>query len=182
MGVSRLIRPAETTLYRHFVVSLSRRDSIASSSWQCIPHFDIIVRIRMLRKECDIVWGNRTEFTFARRRPEQTRKTTYLLYRYCQGIRHALHHCRALRNCKRRALRVHLSRPAFLPLKRVFPLHQSELSSAEKAIQRPPDIASSRTQVSRLGGEAGQTPLYLFFSDSIMIRSFGTIPRRRLEH
>lgn len=37
MGVSRLIRPAETTLDRHFVVSLSRRDSIASSSWQCIP-------------------------------------------------------------------------------------------------------------------------------------------------
>ena len=129
MGVSRLIRPAETTLDRHFVVSLSRRDSIASSSWQCISHFDIIVRIRMLRKECDIVWGNRTEFTFARRRPEQTHKTTYLLYRYCQGIRHALHHCRALWNRKRRALRVHLPRPAFLPLKRVFPLHQSELSS-----------------------------------------------------
>ena len=55
-------------------------------------------------------------------------------------------------------------------------------SFAEKAIQRPPDIASSRTQVGRLGGEAGQAPLYLFFSDSIMIRSFGTIPRRRLEH
>lgn len=69
MGVSRLIRPAETTLDRHFVVLLSRRDSIASS-WQYISRFDIIVRIRTLRKECDIVWGNRTEFTFAHRRPE----------------------------------------------------------------------------------------------------------------
>lgn len=129
MGVSRLIRPAETTLYRHFVVSLSRRDSIASSSWQCISRFGIIVRIRTLRKECDIVWGNRTEFSFSRRRPEQTHKTTYLLYRYCQGIRHALHHCRALRNRKRKPLCVHLSCPTFLPLKWVFPLHQSELSS-----------------------------------------------------
>ena len=55
-------------------------------------------------------------------------------------------------------------------------------SFAEKAIQRPPDIASSRTQVGRIGDKLGQAPLYLFFSDSIMIRSFGTIPRRRLEH
>lgn len=95
MDVSRLIRPAETTLDCHFVVLLSRRDSIASS-WQYISHL--------------------------------------------------------------------------------------ACSFAEKAIQRPPDIASPRTQVGRLGDKPGQAPLYLFFSDSIMIRSFGTIPRRRLEH
>ena len=86
MSASQLIRVIDTTLDRHFAVSPREEDSIASSSWQCISRFDIIVRIRTLRKECDIAWGNHTEFSFARRRPEQTHKTTYLLYRYCPKL------------------------------------------------------------------------------------------------
>ena len=48
MGASRLIRVIDTTLDLHFAVSLREEDSIASSSWQCISHFDIIVKIRTL--------------------------------------------------------------------------------------------------------------------------------------
>ena len=128
MGAFRLIRPAETTLDCHFVVSSSRRDSIASSSWQCISRFGIIVRIRTLRKECDIVWGNRTEFSLSPAEGQSKPTKQRICYIDIAKDSPCSASLQGTSNRKRKPLCVHLHVPLFFLLSGYF-LHQSELSS-----------------------------------------------------
>lgn len=126
MGVSRLIRPAETTLFRRFVEQ-KRFDSLLLMAMH--------LSFRYHSKDSNATKGMRHCLgqphrvlllpPKARANPQNNVSAISILPRDspCSAS------LQGLRNRKRKPPCVHFSCPTFLPLKWVLSLHQSELSS-----------------------------------------------------